>query len=143
MTMQRTLRIFCKSRQINPEHRTPFYAHKIYSLLLFLTSQYVAHCSLFSPQANVFCMPYSFFFSLIYGDNTIASEELQIEGICSALRVFEQGGIFSVPCMLLHGVSISQSHPKYCPNQSPFMTHKEKLEIYSNSNVHSVASYDT
>jgi hypothetical protein len=33
-------------------------------------------------------------FSFEYGNVTIVGEELQILGLCSALRVFEQGGIF-------------------------------------------------
>jgi hypothetical protein len=36
-------------------------------------------------------------FSLIYGDITMADEGLQN---CSALRAFEQGGIFIVPRLL-------------------------------------------
>jgi hypothetical protein len=36
-------------------------------------------------------------FSPKYGDVTIAGEGLQNLGLCSALRTFEQGGIFIVP----------------------------------------------
>jgi hypothetical protein len=36
----------------------------------------------------------------LYGDVTITGEGLQNLGICSALRVFEQGGIFIVPHLL-------------------------------------------
>jgi hypothetical protein len=36
----------------------------------------------------------------LYGDVTIAAEELQNLGLCSALRAFEQGGIFIVPHLL-------------------------------------------
>jgi hypothetical protein len=35
-----------------------------------------------------------------YGDVTIAGEELQNLGLYSALRAFEQGGIFIVPHLL-------------------------------------------
>jgi hypothetical protein len=35
-----------------------------------------------------------------YGDVTITGEELQNLGLCSALRAFEQGGIFIVPHLL-------------------------------------------
>jgi hypothetical protein len=38
-------------------------------------------------------------FSLIW-DVTIAGEGLQNLGLCSALRAFEQGGIFIVPHLL-------------------------------------------
>jgi hypothetical protein len=33
----------------------------------------------------------------LHGEVTIAGEELQNLGLCSALRAFEQGGIFIVP----------------------------------------------
>jgi hypothetical protein len=36
----------------------------------------------------------------LYGDDTIADEGLQNLGLCSALRAFEQGGIFIVPHQL-------------------------------------------
>jgi hypothetical protein len=42
----------------------------------------------------------------LYGDVTIASEGLQNLGLCSALRVFEQGGIFIVPHLLCHDASV-------------------------------------
>jgi hypothetical protein len=35
-----------------------------------------------------------------YGDATIAGEGLQNLDLCSALRAFEQGGIFIVPHLL-------------------------------------------
>jgi hypothetical protein len=38
--------------------------------------------------------------SLNYGDVTITVEGLQNFGLCSALRAFEQGGIFIVPHLL-------------------------------------------
>jgi hypothetical protein len=36
----------------------------------------------------------------LYGDVTIAGEGLQNLGLCSALRAFEQGGIFIVSHLL-------------------------------------------
>jgi hypothetical protein len=36
----------------------------------------------------------------LYGDVTIDGEGLQNLGLCSALRAFEQGGIFVVPYLL-------------------------------------------
>jgi hypothetical protein len=39
----------------------------------------------------------------LYGVVTIAGEGLQNLGLCSALRAFEQGGIFIVPHLLWHG----------------------------------------
>jgi hypothetical protein len=42
----------------------------------------------------------------LYGDVTIAGEELQSLGLYSALRAFEQGGIYIVPHLLWHGASV-------------------------------------
>jgi hypothetical protein len=42
----------------------------------------------------------------LYGAVTIAGEELQNLDLCSALRAFEQGGIFIVPHLLWHGTSV-------------------------------------
>jgi hypothetical protein len=42
----------------------------------------------------------------LYGDFTIAGEGLQNLGLCSALKAFEQGGIFIVPHLLWHGTSV-------------------------------------
>jgi hypothetical protein len=42
----------------------------------------------------------------LYREVTIASEGLQNLGLCSALRAFEQGGIFIVPHLLWHGTSV-------------------------------------
>jgi hypothetical protein len=50
-------------------------------------------------------------------------EGLQNLGLCSALRAFEQGGIFIVPQLLWHGASV--------------------LPVSSEGPPHSVASYDT
>jgi hypothetical protein len=36
----------------------------------------------------------------VYGDVTIVGEGLKKLGLCSALRAFEQGGIFIVPHLL-------------------------------------------
>jgi hypothetical protein len=36
----------------------------------------------------------------LYGDITITGEGLQNLGLCSALKAFEQGGIFIVPHLL-------------------------------------------
>jgi hypothetical protein len=47
----------------------------------------------------LFYAPLKIFFHL-YGDVTIAGEGLQNLGLGSALRAFEQGGIFIVPHLL-------------------------------------------
>jgi hypothetical protein len=52
----------------------------------------------------IYCFIYCFTFRLrifhLYGDVTIAGEELQMFGLFSARRAFEQGGIFIVPHLL-------------------------------------------
>jgi hypothetical protein len=47
----------------------------------------------------MFYVALKIFFHLC-GDVTIAAEGLQNVGLCSALMVFEQGGIFIVPYLL-------------------------------------------
>jgi hypothetical protein len=59
----------------------------------------------------------------LYGDITITGEGLQNLGLCSALRSFEQGGIFIVPHLSWHGTSV--------------------FPVSSKGPPHSVASYDT
>jgi hypothetical protein len=46
------------------------------------------------------CPSQEFFTYMDYGDVTIAGERLQNLSLCSALRAFEQGGIFIVPHLL-------------------------------------------
>jgi hypothetical protein len=48
----------------------------------------------------------------LYGDVTIAIEGLQNLDLCSALRAFEQGGIFVVPEVCDTGPRFFRSHPK-------------------------------
>jgi hypothetical protein len=57
------------------------------------------------------------------GDVTIACEGLQNLGLCTALRAFEQGGIFIVTHLLRHGASV--------------------FLVSSEGPPHSVAFYDT
>jgi hypothetical protein len=59
----------------------------------------------------------------LYGDVTIAGRGLQNLGLYSALRTFEQGGIFIVPHLLWHGAS--------------------DFPVSSKGPPHSVASYDS
>jgi hypothetical protein len=59
----------------------------------------------------------------VYGDVTIAGEGLKNLGLSSALRAFEQGGIFIVPHLLWHGASVFPASSEGLP--------------------HLVASYDT
>jgi hypothetical protein len=64
-----------------------------------------------------------FFTYKLHGDVTIAGEGLQNLGLYSALRAFEQGGIFIVPHPLRHGTSV--------------------FPVSSEGTPHLVASYDT
>jgi hypothetical protein len=57
----------------------------------------------------------------LYGDVAIAGEGLQNLGLCSALRAFEQGGIFIVPHLLWHGASVFPVSSE----QSTLTTHKD------------------
>jgi hypothetical protein len=59
----------------------------------------------------------------LYGDVTIAGEGLQNLGLCSALRVFQQGGILIVPHLQWRGTSV--------------------FPISSEGPLNSLASYDT
>jgi hypothetical protein len=72
----------------------------------------------------------------LYGDVTIADEGLPNLGLCSALSAFEQRGIFIVPQLLSHGISVFRSHPKDRPIQSPFTTHEGMWRVYSNPDPH-------
>jgi hypothetical protein len=59
----------------------------------------------------------------LYEHVTIAGEGLQNLGLCSALKAFEQRGIFIVPPLLWHGISV--------------------FPVSSVGLPHSVAPYDT
>jgi hypothetical protein len=104
----------------------------------------------------VYCFESRSRISNLYG------EGLQNLGLCSALRAFEQGGIFIVPHMLRHGASVfpvsSEGPPHFVasydtqgdvenlflpgfsrvPYQSPLTTHKGVWRIYSNPDPHGV-----
>jgi hypothetical protein len=69
----------------------------------------------------LFHVPLKLFY--LYRDVTIAGEGLQNLGLYSALRAFEQGGIFIVLHLLWHGTSV--------------------FSVSSERPPHSVASYDT
>ena len=55
-----------------------------------------------------------------YGDVTNAGEGLQNLGLCSALRAFEQGGIFFVPHLLWHGASVFPVSSEWPPHLVAF-----------------------
>jgi hypothetical protein len=81
-------------------------------LLIHLFSWLIIYC--FTSRSRIFHL---------HEDVTIASEGLQNLGLCSALRAFEQEGIFIVPHLLWHGTF-------FCP-------------VSSEGPPHSVNSYDT
>jgi hypothetical protein len=72
----------------------------------------------------------------LYGDVTITGEGLQNLGLCSALRAFEQGGIFIVPHLLWHGTSVfpvsSEGPPHLVASYDP----QGMWRIYSNPDPH-------
>jgi hypothetical protein len=67
---------------------------------------------------------------LLYSDVQIASAPNL--GLCSALRAFEQNGIFIVPHLLWHGTSVLPDRRL----QSPLTTHKGMWRTYSNTDPH-------
>jgi hypothetical protein len=64
----------------------------------------------------------------LYVDVTNAGEGLQNLGICSALRAFEQGGIFIVPHLLWHGASIFPISSEELPHLVAFYDTQGGLE---------------
>jgi hypothetical protein len=65
-----------------------------------------------------------------YRDVTNVGERLQNLGVCTALKIVGQGGIFIVPHIPSHKTSFFLTHPKDHPIQPPFTTHKEMWKIY-------------
>jgi hypothetical protein len=55
--------------------------------------------------------------------------------LCSALRAFEQGGIFIVPHLLWHGASVFQVSSDGPPFQSPLTIRKRMWRTYSNPDI--------
>jgi hypothetical protein len=56
----------------------------------------------------------------LYGDITITVEGLQNLGLCSALRAFEQGGIFIVSHLLWHRASVFPMSSEGLPHSVTF-----------------------
>jgi hypothetical protein len=92
--------------------------------------------SKFSDWLIIYCFTSRSRIFHLYGDITITGERLQNLGLCSALRAFEQRGIFIVPHLLWHGPRFFRSHPKDHPIQSPLTTHEGMCRIYSNADPH-------
>ena len=71
----------------------------------------------------------------LYGDVTIAGEGLQNLGLCSALRAFEQGGIFIVPHLLWRRTSVFPVSSDIPPQSvASYDTHGD-AEAYSNHEI--------
>jgi hypothetical protein len=65
--------------------------HKCNLKILIALQDCMLDCLFITSRSRIFHL---------YGDVTIAGEGLQNFGLCSALRAFEQGGIFIVPHLL-------------------------------------------
>jgi hypothetical protein len=73
----------------------------------------------------------------LYGDVTIAGKGLQNLGLYSALRAFEQGGIFIVPYLLWHGTPIFLVSSEGPPHlKSPLTIRMGMRKTYSNPDRH-------
>jgi hypothetical protein len=77
------------------------------------------------------------FFTYMEIDVTIAGEGLQNLGLCSALRAFEQGGIFIVTGASVFPISDEG------PPHSVASYHTHGFPISAEGPPHSIASYDT
>jgi hypothetical protein len=71
-------------------------------------SSYASDLTFILPKSKIFSLDRLIIYSFtsrsrifhLHGDVTFAGERLQNLGLCSALRAFEQGGIFIVPQLL-------------------------------------------
>jgi hypothetical protein len=76
----------------------------------------------------------------LYGDVTIAGEGLQNLGLCSALRAFEQGGIFIVPHLLWHGTSVFPVSSEGPPRSvASYDTHGDAEDVYDENTYYRIA----
>jgi hypothetical protein len=67
----------------------------------------------------------------LYGDVTIAGEVLQNLSLCSALRAFEQGGVFIVSHLLWHGTSVFPVSSERPPQSVAFYdTHGDAEDLF-------------
>jgi hypothetical protein len=72
---------------------------------------------------------------------TITGVGLEHLGLCSALRAFEKGGIFTLPHLLWHGASVFPVSSEGTPPFSRLLTtHKGMWRIYSNPDPHGSVS---
>jgi hypothetical protein len=101
------------------------YAYELFgSKSINNTIQYISKkCVFVFSQCHIYFFTSHLRIVHIYGDVITAGEGLQNLGLCSAFRTYEQGGIFIVPHLLLHGTLVSP--------------------VSSEGPLHLVASYDT
>jgi hypothetical protein len=109
--------LFRVSRDISRGHNCENYDRR----LIYRTSSIYLKVWLID-WLTVYCFPSRSRIFHLYGDVTIAGKRLQNLGLCSALRAFEQRGIFIVSHLLWHGASV--------------------LPVSSKGPPHSIASYD-
>jgi hypothetical protein len=81
------------------------------------------------------CMSCSRFFHLI-GDVTITDDRLRNLGLCSAIRAFDQGGIFIVPHLLWHRTSVFPVSSEGPLHLVAFYDTHGMWRIYSNPDPH-------
>jgi hypothetical protein len=74
----------------------------------------------------------------LYGDVTIAGEELQNLGLWLVLRAFKQEGMFIKPRLLWHGTSIFPVSPERPSHSVAITTNMGKWRTYSNPDPHEV-----
>jgi hypothetical protein len=84
---------------------------KIHNISQYLSQYPIKYCNILQYDFSGDIHPYYFTMSLSknfhpYRDVTIASEGLQSFGISSALRAFEQVGIFIVPQLQCHDLGL-------------------------------------
>jgi hypothetical protein len=95
----------------------------------------------------IYCFTSSSSMFHLYGDVTITCGGMQNIGLCSALRAFEQVGIFIMPHLLWHGTSVfpvSSEGPPY--SVASYDTHEDVEFLlfltWIVTGTHSLASYD-
>jgi hypothetical protein len=76
--------------------RSPINANEVIEIRIGIHSGEIK----FIVVVFLFVCMFTVFHPTLYGDVTIIGEGLQNLGLCSALRAFDQGGIFIMPHLL-------------------------------------------
>jgi hypothetical protein len=136
---------FKRSAYIFPNLYHFFLGHTLGSPFRFIDWLFIvlqATFRKFHGRYNDGICPYNFSFGSrifhihVYEDVIVTGEGLQNLGLCSALRAFEQGGIFIVPYLLWHGASVFPVSSEDRPIQWPLTTHKGVWRTYFNPVPH-------